>query len=234
MTKIRSWDDYYVPGTTVLRNLYGYTDQALLTAREEYDTAVRIAELYTSPVRGRFDYAHMKAIHRYVFQDVYEWAGQERVGPVGAFMTKAGPDVVRFAPGDPQAPEVAYAYYPAGAGLGAAADALYARLADKDLLRGLAVGEFVAELAEHWGELNVVHCFREGNTRTQFVFFSWLAEQAGYRIAAERLVPGEPLCGRFVAARFYSQATGDNSRLADVLAQAVEPAAGHSTKRAVR
>lgn len=35
----RSWGDYFVPGTEVLRNLYGYADQALLTAREEFDTA---------------------------------------------------------------------------------------------------------------------------------------------------------------------------------------------------
>ncbi|MCL2467440.1 MAG: Fic family protein [Micrococcales bacterium] len=220
---IRTWDDYYVPGTTVLRNLYGYTDQATLTAREEYDTAVRLAELAARPIKGRFDYAHMKAIHRHIFQDVYPWAGKERVGPVGAFMTKDGPDVVRFAPGDPDAPTTVYAYYPAGAGLRAAAEEQYARLAAKDLLRGLEHKEFVTELAEVWGELNVIHSFREGNTRTQAVFFSWLAEQAGYRIATDRMGPGMPLRDRFVAARFYSQATGDNAHLVEVLAEAVEP-----------
>jgi len=63
----------------------------------------------------------MKAIHRHVFQDVYEWAGQERVGPLGK-MTKDGPDVVNFAPGDPVAPTVAYGYYPSSGIADAAAD----------------------------------------------------------------------------------------------------------------
>ena len=29
-------------------------------------------------MRGSFDTPHLKAIHRYIFQDVYEWAGQFR------------------------------------------------------------------------------------------------------------------------------------------------------------
>lgn len=40
---------------------------------------------------------------------------------------------------------------------------------------------FVSELAESWGEVNVVHSFREGNTRAQFVFYSQLSHQAGLR-----------------------------------------------------
>ena len=43
---------------------------------EERITAVRLTELAERPIEGRFDYDHMKAIHRYLFQDVYEWAGK--------------------------------------------------------------------------------------------------------------------------------------------------------------
>ena len=66
---------------------------------EEFYTKSRIAELTARPIAGKFDYDHMKAIHWHVFQDVYEWAGEERVGP-SAFMTKEG-----------------HAYYPAGPAL---------------------------------------------------------------------------------------------------------------------
>lgn len=38
----------------------------------------RIAESIDTSIPGRLDVAHVKAIHRYVFQDVYEWAGQFR------------------------------------------------------------------------------------------------------------------------------------------------------------
>jgi cell filamentation protein len=85
---------------------YGETDPAKLTKLEEFYAKSRLAELADRPIRGRFDYEHRKAIHRRIFQDVYEWAGQERVAPVGEFMTKAGPDVVHYLVGEPAAPQV--------------------------------------------------------------------------------------------------------------------------------
>ena len=108
-----------------------------------------------------------------------------------------------------------------------------------DLLRGLDHETFVTELAEIWGELNVIHSFREGNTRTQFVFFSQLSEQAGWKLDPALFTPGTPACNKpgtptsnrpgtpacneFVAARFYSQATGSNQRLAAALRPAIVP-----------
>ena len=83
----------------------------------------------------------------------------------------------------------------------------------------------MTELAERWGELNVVHSFREGNTRTQFVFFSELCEQAGYCLDTEAFLPGNPLREEFVQARFHGQDTGRNSRLAAVLDQVITAAA---------
>lgn len=211
-TSFRTWDDYFIPGTSVLRNKftgpgkpYGETDPEKLRTIEELLTRDRIVELAARPIAGRFDYAHMKAIHGHIFQDVYEWAGQERVAPAD-FMTKDG-----------------HAYYPAGLSLTAAAEAEYAKLAGKDLLRGLSEAEFVDELAESWGEVNVIHSFREGNTRTQFVFFSLLAEQAGYQIDPAAFAPGLPLRDEFVRARFHSQDTGRNDQLAAVLGKAITP-----------
>ena len=212
-TTFRTWDDYFIPGTSVLRNKftapgkpYGEPDPDKLRQLEEAYAHTRLQELYDGPIPGQFDYDHMKAIHAYVFQDVYEWAGQERVAPAGQFMTKDG-----------------HAYYGAGPHLTAGAEAEYAKLASKDYLRGLPKAKFVDELAESWGELNVVHSFREGNTRTQFVFFSQLAEQAGYRIDAAQFAPGSPLRDEFVQARFHSQDTGRNDQLAAVLGKAITP-----------
>jgi len=69
------------------------------SAKEEFAAQVRLVELAANPISGRFDYDHMKAIHRHIFQDAYEWAGEERVGPAG-FMNKEG-----------------HIYYPAGTSL---------------------------------------------------------------------------------------------------------------------
>lgn len=219
-TKFRSWDDYFIPGTSVLRNKFNETDSAKLSAKEEFAAAARLDQLANAPLPAIFDYDHMKAIHRHVFQDVYEWAGQERIGPFGK-MTKDGPDVVNFAPGDPAAPTVAYGYYPSQ-GIAAAAADQYRRLIQENCLVGLPREQFVERLAEHWGELNTIHSFREGNTRTQFVFFSQLAENAGYLLNTEAFKAGSPLRDQFVAARFYNQATTRTDRLAAVLSQVVD------------
>lgn len=212
-TIFRTWDDYFIPGTSVLRNMFtgpgkphGEPDADKLRAMEEAFAHTRLQELREHPIVGQFDYAHMKAIHRHIFQDVYEWAGQERVGPT-SFMTKDG-----------------HSYYPAGPALTNAAEAEYVKLAAKDYLRGLRPGEFVGQLAESWGEVNVIHSFREGNTRSQFVFFSQLAEQAGYRLDPTQFAPSSPLRDAFVQARFHSQDTGRNDRLAAALGRAISPA----------
>lgn len=213
-TVFQTWDDYFIPGTRVLRNKfttpdrpYGETNRATFRALEESATAFRLAELAKRPLLSRFDYDHMKAIHRYIFQDVYEWAGQERVGPMGGYMTKGG-----------------HAYYDAGPHLRIAADEEYARLADKNLLRGLEFQEFVEELAESWHKINLIHSFREGNTRSQFVFFARLANQAGYRIDTSKLALGSWLRDEFVQARFHSQDTGNTDPLIAVLRRIVKPA----------
>lgn len=217
----RTWDDYFIPGTTVLKNKAGLVDAAQLHHFEEAAAEIRMTELAVHPIQGSFGYDHMKAIHRRIFQDVYEWAGQERVGP-DSRMTKDGPDVVNFAPGDPAAPTVVYGYYP-GPGVASAAADQYRKLAVENHLVGMPRAQFVDRLAEHWGELNTIHSFREGNIRTQFVFFSQLAENAGYVLDQDQFKPSGPLRDEFVHARFHNQATGRTDRLAAVLDKALNP-----------
>ncbi|MCP1386648.1 Fic family protein [Corynebacterium sp. TA-R-1] len=208
--QFRSWDDYYIPGTQVLRNLlgngdepYGIADPAALFELETAIAAVRLDELAANPIPGNFDYAHFKAIHRHIFQDVYEWAGEERVAPTDRWMTKAG-----------------HAYYPAGPVMTEAAETQFRRLAKKNLLQGLSRDEFVAELAEFWGEINVIHPFREGNTRTQAVFFTQLTHNAGHQLNPAVFLDPE-IREAFIAARFHSQDSGDNAQLAEVLGKIV-------------
>src|SRR5215831_3823059 len=73
-----SSDPYLYPGSSVLKNLRGLTDPRELEAFEGRSTHRRLAELIETPLSGRFDIAHFTAIHRYIFQDVFEWAGQFR------------------------------------------------------------------------------------------------------------------------------------------------------------
>lgn len=151
----------------------------------------------------------MKAIHKFLFQDVYEWAGEERTAP--SF-------------GEPHMNKEGHRYFPAGEPMKVQLDKLYRNLRERDkYLVGLPQDEFVEKYAELWNEINAVHAFREGNTRSQFVFFRQLAEQAGYELDADAFAEGKPLRDEFVKARFEGQDTGYSDCLAEVLNKAIKP-----------
>ena len=68
-------DPYAYPGTIVLKNLLRIRHQAELEAFEVEISTLRSEEPLPD---GDFDPAHYCAVHRHLFQDVYEWAGQYR------------------------------------------------------------------------------------------------------------------------------------------------------------
>ncbi|MGL5830032.1 MAG: Fic/DOC family protein, partial [Angustibacter sp.] len=77
----------------------------------------------------------------------------------------------------------------------------------------------IARLAEHWGEVNVVHAFREGNTRSQVAFFTQLCAEAGYILDGAYLQTHER---GFNEARASAMLTADSRQFADFLAKAVK------------
>ena len=71
-------DPYLIPGTKTLQNKLGITDSATLSTFERKFTSARDAAAITNPAPGNLDFDHLKYIHKNLFQDVYEWAGQVR------------------------------------------------------------------------------------------------------------------------------------------------------------
>jgi cell filamentation protein len=66
------------PGTEVLRNKFGITDAVSLARREADITAYRITELRTEYTHGAFNAQHLQNLHKHIFQDLFDWAGQFR------------------------------------------------------------------------------------------------------------------------------------------------------------
>jgi cell filamentation protein len=62
-----SLDPYTYPGTDVLRNIPDIRDPRLLAGFEANATIARLVALDATPLKGRFDLLHLKAIHKYVF-----------------------------------------------------------------------------------------------------------------------------------------------------------------------
>ena len=78
MSRYDADDVYCLPGTALLKNKVGITDQALLDQYEADFTTVRLLELAQNSIQGVFDLAHLCKTHEYLFQDIYEWAGEIR------------------------------------------------------------------------------------------------------------------------------------------------------------
>ena len=74
----RLWNSYFFPNTETLRNKLNIYDKEELQEKEAEITFERLVELYENPIQGNFDEEHWKQIHRYIFGDLYDWAGEYR------------------------------------------------------------------------------------------------------------------------------------------------------------
>ena len=160
MSRYDADDVYCIPGTAVLQNKAGIKNQDLLDNYEADFTAIRILELSQTPVKGNFNLAHLCKIHEYLFQDVYEWAGEIR-----------SVDILR---GDSRFCNVRQ--------IQSYSNTVFSALAAEKYLNNLESTALARRLAHYLSEINAIHPFREGNGRVQRIFTSQLAEQAGYSL----------------------------------------------------
>lgn len=69
---------YCYPQSDVLINKLNIHEKNKLNEAERKLTQLRLNDLITSPVCGSYNLMHLQKIHRYIFQDLYEWAGKIR------------------------------------------------------------------------------------------------------------------------------------------------------------
>jgi len=163
-------DPYVDPQSKILRNKFGLTDQESLDLTEANVVLVRSILLQLKPIKGNFDSDHLKAIHSYLFRDVYDWAGQFRTIPLAKAEDIRGGRVIRFTP-----PKL----------IEAELKPVFDQLADEHFLEGLPRKEFARKIAGLFSEINRIHAFREGNGRTQRQFVRQLADSLGFTVHFE-------------------------------------------------
>ncbi|MBI1227809.1 MAG: cell division protein [Bacteroidetes bacterium] len=153
---------YKYPGSEVLRNKLEIGEHKDLDRLERQITTRRSVEGVPS---GGFDLKHLQAIHKHLFQDVYEWAGEIRQTQIhkggSVFMP---PNRISFGFQD-----------------------VHKRLNGQNYLQGLPQDIFAKKAGVVIGNVNYAHPFREGNGRTQLHYLKQLGERAGYKIDLTRL-----------------------------------------------
>ena len=184
-------DPYTYPGTDTLRNRLGIADEQSLVAAERRFTLARGAEAARLSFPATAD--GYRALHKHLFQDLYDWAGQDRT--------------VNIAKGGSNFAHVPY--------IAREMDKLFADMATKNSFRGLSRDEFFDRLGNHINEMNAVHPFREGNGRTMRQHAAQLARDAGHPI---RIASIDKTA--WMDASRHGFLTGDHRGMAAVLAAA--------------
>jgi cell filamentation protein len=73
-------ESYCYPETDVLKNKLGIRDNDALTTAEREITSLKLLKLYNIPAVEKFNFEMFCKIHKIIFEDIYEWAGQIRRG----------------------------------------------------------------------------------------------------------------------------------------------------------
>ena len=190
-------DPYVYPGTTVLKNRLGIMSHGELSEAEVEITWGRRQQLADGAVTGSFDFDHLCAIHSWLFQDIYEWAGLIRT--------------VNISKGSSHFLDVSKIETGAQHTFHTPSHAL--------LISGpLSPLEFVAAAADLLGDINYIHPFREGNGRTQRAFLDALAAHGGRELAWRNVSENDN-----IAASAASLADPTSPALAALLEKVIQP-----------
>lgn len=161
-------DPYLDLETGILRNFAGANTQEKLR-KAETDVA-GIAELTLDDIPRSNNLAELQAIHKALFGKIYDWAGEIRTVDI----RKGSEEFFLFVF---QIPE--------------GAKFVFDGLAKENTLKDLSKEDFVKRLAYFYEQVNFIHPFREGNGRTQRVFWNRVAADAGYFIDWSQVVGDE-------------------------------------------
>ena len=185
-------------GTTCLINNFGIKDEEILHSLEADITFAKSALLKSSPVSDRFDFSHYKDIHKFLFEDIYPWAGQLRTINI----SKKG---TLFVPCDEIEP---------------LAERIFQRLERLNFFRDMNRAEFVDNIVDFYCSTNLLHPFREGNGRTQRIFIEELINSCGYDFDFADIDPDDLMIATIHAAN------GVEVYLRDLFENAIEESQG--------
>ena len=118
------------------------------------------------PIISEFNLGTLCEIHKIIFEDIYDWAGQIRRGD---FLSKGNSIFCR------------------GPYIVDNAKTIFENIKSEKYLVGINKQEFIKRMAYYMGEINALHPFREGNGRTAREFFRQLSLNAKYKLDFSRM-----------------------------------------------
>lgn len=159
-------DPYLYSDADILKNKLDIKSQDLLDEAEADYVVYRLKELVLSPLVGDYDIEHLMEMHKYTFQDIYEWAGKPRIISIYKEEDVLGGQSIEYSDPFDISSDIRHVL----------SDMKSKRWVSMDLEE--AAIEFCDSLAKLWK----IHPFREGNTRVTITFMCQYAEELGFSI----------------------------------------------------
>jgi cell filamentation protein len=156
-------DPYFDNKVGDLRNLLGAKSSAELKKLEPQIVFANELELETLNIQRTNNLSELLSIHKQLFKGIYNWAGKIRTVDI-------------------QKNAKSSEYFLIVSKITDASNYVFQELAKENGLKGLTKEEFTERLAYFYDQLNYIHPFREGNGRTQRVFWGRVARDAGYEL----------------------------------------------------
>lgn len=170
-------DPYCYPGTEVLINKLDIRDETELFKAEKVLSMLRLLELMQLPVTGSFDLRHLCAIHEFIFQDLYSWAGKIRTVDIGKGNLFCHAEYIEkecvklFSDLKDETPKLKY------------------ESSNPEFTRN----RFINRCSYYFSEINAIHPFREGNGRVQREFVRAWAIKCGFKLEFSKVSRTEML-----------------------------------------
>jgi cell filamentation protein len=151
-------------------NKLGIKDEKVLEKVEGALTSARIAEILEMPVPDYMNEEYLRYVHHYIFQDLYDHAGKFHKSKTTRIKHRMSE----------LTGSLRSVFYPS-------VDAIHCKL--PNLLNSKSIetlynsgSEFIKNLCFLYSELDYIHPFEEGNSRTLRLIASQIALSAGYKL----------------------------------------------------
>ncbi len=157
--KFEKVSDYFYEDTFVLKNLLDIRNEEILNEAERKLTSLRLAKLTNEPIKGWFKFEDLREIHRYLFQDVYGWAGEIRKCEINKSSLFCLFNYI-----ETEAKEI------------------FDNLFQERYYINYDTPTTINKLVSLFADINALHAFREGNGRTQRIYIENLARVNGIKL----------------------------------------------------
>jgi len=148
-------------------------------------------QLIENPIQGNYGVVHLKETHRYLFQDLPKanlWNYDVQPGEFRAETSAWCKDRVlnNIQGADGKKPDVSFTTYSRMDSKAIARLEAVLEGVKPENFKGLDKKEFIEKISKLYSDLDYLHPFREGNSRTLRTFIEQFANEAGYTLNWEK------------------------------------------------